>query len=164
MGAGKSAVGARLAERLGLAFADADARIEAEAGLSVAEIFEREGEPGFRKREREVVLGLAGEGGVVALGGGALTQPAVAAAVAGGTLLYLRARPETLAARVDGVDGQGDRPLLHGLDPAGRQARLHDLLEVRSEAYERADLIIDTDGRSLAEVVDATVAALEKGS
>ncbi len=77
MGAGKSAAAGVLAESLGEPLADADAAIEEDAGRSVADIFEAEGEAGFRAREEQVVLGLLDGGGVVALGGGAVESERV---------------------------------------------------------------------------------------
>src|SRR3546814_7346244 len=73
MGSGKSSIGRRLAERFGLAFHDADREIEAQAGASIATIFECAGEADFRAREQIVLAGLlAGEGAVIATGGGAV--------------------------------------------------------------------------------------------
>lgn len=144
MGAGKSSVGPRLAAQLGRPFVDLDAAIEAAAGRSIAELFASEGEAAFRKREREAIERVAGQGLVVALGGGAVAQPgAVERLLATGRLVYLRARPETLAARV-GSDAA--RPLLAGLDGPGRLARLRSLLAAREGAYLRASVVFDTDG------------------
>jgi 3-dehydroquinate synthase len=147
MGAGKSAVGRALAQRLGLPFYDADAEIEARSGLRVAELFAQEGEAGFRLRERMAIEGLAGREAVVALGGGAVSQPGARERLAAsGRLVWLRARPETLLARVG--DG-AERPLLAGLGEAGRLARLVELLGARERDYAAADLALDTDGREV---------------
>lgn len=158
MGAGKSAVGAALADRLGRPFEDTDARIEAREGRSIPAIFAEDGEGAFRKRERETVLGLSGSSSVVALGGGAVAQPGMRALLAeGGVVVWLRATPETLLARV----GQGEgRPLLRGLDEAGRRERLSALLAEREAHYGSADLIVDTDGRSVEEVAEAVLFGL----
>jgi shikimate kinase len=158
MGAGKSSVGPALAERLGVPFLDTDAQIEAEAGASVAELFAREGEAGFRARELEAVASCAGRPAVVALGGGALTQAQVRERVARhGRVVYLRAQPESLLARVGAA---AERPLLHGLDAQRRLARLRELLEAREPAYERGALVVDTDGLDVAAVVDAVAREL----
>lgn len=143
MGSGKTTVGQALAARLGRPFVDTDAEVERAAGATVAEVFAREGEPAFRARERAAVEAAAGSGAVVALGGGAVAQPGAAARLATtGTIVYLRARPETLLQRV----GEGDeRPLLRGLDAAGRLERLRALLSERAVHYEQATLILDTD-------------------
>jgi len=147
MGAGKSAVGARLAERLGVAFVDTDAEIEREAGASVAELFEREGEEGFRVRERAAIAAVAGRHAVVALGGGAVAQPGARERLAAsGTLVWLRARPETLAARV--ADEAAERPLLRGLAPPERRERLAKLLAEREPHYAAAPVAVDTDALS----------------
>ena len=150
MGSGKSTVGAALAGLLGWRFVDADAEIEARAGMSVAEIFEREGEAGFRARERAALRELPERECVVALGGGAvealenreiLTKK--------GRLVWLRAQPETQLARI----GAGaTRPMLFGLDQAGKIARLRELSERRAAAYGSAELHVETDGRSTADL------------
>lgn len=160
MGAGKSSVAAELGRRLGLPVYDTDARVEAEAGMSIAEIFAAEGEAGFRARERRAIEALAGEAAVVAVGGGAIAQPGTAERfAASGTIVYLRATPETLALRV----GRGaTRPLLAGLDAAGRRRKLAELLAAREPAYRSAQLTIDTDRLSLRGVVDELVARLTR--
>lgn len=158
MGAGKSSVGRALAGTLGLRFLDTDAEIERERGLPIAEIFARDGEAAFRSREREVVARWLGLPAVVSLGGGAFAQPEVRALLAGaGTVVYLRARPETLLARL----GEGtDRPLLAGLAPAQRLVRLRELLAAREAAYAGADLVVDTDGVAAEAVVERVARAL----
>ncbi len=152
MGAGKSAVGPALARRLGRRFVDSDAEIEREQGRSVAEIFAGEGEPAFRALEREMVTRWLGEPAVVALGGGAVAEPALRAACRrSGTIVWLRAQPETLLARL----GEGaSRPLLAGLSGAARLARLRELLALREAAYASASLTVDTDACAVEEVVE----------
>lgn len=143
MGAGKSSVGRALAARLGREFVDTDAEIEKAAGASVREIFEREGEAGFRARERAAIDALAGRPVVVALGGGAIAQPGAAERLAAsGTVVWLRARPETLAARVGDADA---RPLLRGLGPEARIARIAELAAAREASYRTARIAVDTD-------------------
>jgi shikimate kinase len=158
MGAGKSAVGRALAARLGCGFVDSDAEIEKAAGASVREIFEREGEAGFRARERSVLDSLAGQPLVVALGGGAIAQPGAPELLAtSGTVVWLRASPDTLAGRIGDAE---TRPLLRGLDPAARTARLSALLAERTPAYETARIAVDTDTLDVAGVVDAVMERL----
>jgi len=153
MGAGKSSVGPLLAARLGLPFVDLDRAIEQAAGHSVAALFASEGEAGFRKREREAVEAVAGRRQVVALGGGAVAQPGMAdRLLASGCVVYLRARPETLAVR---IAQDGARPLLAGLDAEARLTRLRALLAEREPSYLRASLVLDTDA------LDAAGAATE---
>lgn len=162
MGAGKSAVGAALAGRLGLPFVDVDQLVERSAGRTISEIFAGEGEAVFRRREREAVEGLAGRPGVFALGGGAIAQPGMAAWLAArGTVVYLKAEAETLLQRIGDAS---ERPLLGGLAPAERRRRLEELLAARRGAYESARVVVETDGRSVAEVTKAVMAALEEAS
>lgn len=154
MGAGKSVAGRRLAARLGRPFVDTDAEIEAAAGASVRQLFEREGEAGFRVRERAAVLAVAGQKLVVALGGGAIAQSGMPERLAAtGTVVYLKARPETLLRRLADAE---ERPLLRGLDAAERGARLVELLRAREPAYATAGVVIETDELD----VDAVVAAM----
>lgn len=158
MGAGKSAVGERLAQRLGRAFIDTDALVEDVAGKSVAAIFADEGEPSFRALERAAIERVAGRPAIVALGGGAIAQPgAVARLAASGTIVYLRARPETLLARIGDARG---RPLLAGLDTAGRLARMRELLRARAAQYARSARVVDVDEGDIDAVADRVLQAL----
>jgi shikimate kinase len=143
MGAGKSSVALELAKRLGCAAYDSDAEIAREAGTTIPEIFAREGEAAFRARERAVIERLAASRAVVALGGGAMAQPGAPERLrASGVVVYLRARAETLSRRV----GSGaSRPLLAGLDAAGRLAKLRELLAQREPAYMQAHHIVDSN-------------------
>jgi 3-dehydroquinate synthase len=155
MGAGKSDVGRRLAGRLGRRFVDSDAEIERAAGATIAELFAREGEPGFRARERASIEAAAGRGAVVALGGGAIAQPGAAARLArSGVVVWLRARPETLAARIGDA---AERPLLADCAAAERAERLRRLLAEREPYYASARIAVDTDGLD-ADTVAARVA------
>jgi shikimate kinase len=159
MGAGKSTVGARLAQRLGRRFVDTDAEVERAAGCRVAEIFEREGEAAFRRREREAIEACAGAAAVVALGGGAISQPGARERLARtGVVVYLRARPQTLLARVGEA---ASRPLLRGLSHEGQLARLEELLAQRRDAYESATIVLDTDGLAPEAVVEAIAKRIE---
>jgi shikimate kinase len=160
MGAGKSTVGRALAARLGRRFHDCDAEIEREQGRAVAEIFATEGEARFRALEREMATRWLGEPVVVALGGGAIAQPELrAACLRSGTLVWLRARPETLLARL----GEGaSRPLLAGLSGAARLARLRELLAAREPAYAAAPLVVDTDASAVEEVVERIARGLSQ--
>lgn len=160
MGAGKSEVGARLAARLGRPFVDTDVEIERRTGLSIAEIFAKRGEPAFRQLEREAIERVAnGAEAVVALGGGAIAQPDAARLLAArGTVVYLRARPATLAKR---IGPRSARPLLAGLDAAGRRRRLTALLSEREPHYESAHIAVDTDGLDPDEVAARIESELE---
>ena len=158
MGAGKSKIGRALAERLELTFADTDADIVARTGHTIADLFSADGEAAFRILEREAIEARAGDEAVVSLGGGAIAQPGVAALLRRtGTVVYLRATPETLLERL----GDGSkRPLLAGLTAEKREERLAELLRARNPYYEKADVIIDVDGRSAKENTEAVAREL----
>ena len=150
MGAGKSTIGRHLARVLGQRFVDADREIEARTGASISLIFDLEGEAGFRRRESAVIAELAaGEGLVVATGGGAVLDPGNRAALRQrGTAGYLRAPLEVLIRR---ARRDRDRPLLQTADP---QASLERIVRDRDPLYrEVADLVIETDHRSVPSVV-----------
>lgn len=116
-GAGKTRTGQMLAARIGCAFVDSDEAVEREAGLSIPQIFESEGEAGFRARERRIVLALLQSGScVIALGGGGFSDPDVrAAARARGIVFWLDAPEDVIAAR---IAAGGVRPLFDGRDVA----------------------------------------------
>jgi len=156
MGAGKSTVGALLAERLGLPFRDLDSEIERDAGLSIAEIFARFGEPEFRRREARTLFRLAAEtAGVLALGGGALSQPENRDLVlATGTLIWLDAPSRELVRR---VGDPRSRPLLATGDPAATLERLRD---ERKGDYRSAALKVETAGASPAQIAEHLAAWL----
>jgi len=138
MGAGKSTVGRRLAQRLNLPFVDADTEIETAAGMTVADIFARFGEAHFRDGERRVIARLiTGEPRVIATGGGAFIQDETRALILDNTLsVWLDASPEVLVARVGRRD---TRPLLREGDP---RAILEELARVRNPIYAQAHLRI----------------------
>lgn len=163
MGAGKTTVGERCATRLQRGFADTDAIVHANSGLTVPEIFELEGESGFRARERAALADAmaAPDPMVIACGGGAMVDPGNRRAVgAGGFVVWLDATPDVLAARVEG-DGVHARPLLAGGPTVATLTRLAD---ARRDAYaDAADAVIPTDGRDLDAVTDAVLRAFESG-
>lgn len=153
MGAGKSTVGRLVAEALGVPFLDTDHAIEERAGKAVQEIFVDDGEPAFRALERETVASaLATHTGVLALGGGAVLDPATRDLLAGHRVVFLRVGLSDAVKRV-GL-GAG-RPLLLG----NVRARVKQLLDERTPVYESlATITVDTDGRTprevAAEIVD----------
>ena len=124
MGAGKSTVGRKLATLLNTDFVDADEEIERAAAMSVAEIFERFGEPYFRDGERRVIARLIEEHhGVIATGGGAFVNPETRALVLGQAIaVWIDCEVETLVAR---TGRRATRPLLKNGDPAEILTRLH---------------------------------------
>jgi shikimate kinase len=158
MGSGKSAVGRRLAGRLGLAFFDSDAEIESRTGVSIPFIFEKEGEAGFRERERETLDLLTRQPGVlVATGGGAVLDADTRQRLRGrGRVVYLRTSVDQQIAR---TRRSSHRPLLNTPDP---RAALQSLMQQRAALYEEvAAFVVDTDGRKVGAVVDEIVRRLE---
>jgi shikimate kinase len=146
MGAGKTKVGRNAAAAVGRVFVDTDRLVEREAGMTIADIFASEGEPGFRRRERAAVeAATATPGAVVSVGGGAvLDERNVARMRAAGQVVWLYAEPETLAQRLRRSVLRGDRPLLADADPV---AVLRGLLEERRASYEAAaTTVLCTDG------------------
>lgn len=154
MGSGKSTVGRALADALGVDFVDTDAELERRTGRLIAEIFATDGEAAFRDLEREVVLAvLAEHDGVVALGGGSATVPAIAEALADNQVVYLEIEP---AAGFDRVR-HSDRPLLADPDPAARYAQL---LAGRTETYRAVAVhTVDASG-PVPDVVDEILKTL----
>jgi shikimate kinase len=165
MGAGKTTTGHLLAERLDWRYRDSDADVESVTGLTVPELFARDGEAAFRRAEASVLAAACADPmpSVVSVAGGAVLSAENRRLIAAsGIVVWLRARPETLATRVG--DGVG-RPLL-GLDPAEAVQRL---LDVRAPLYaELADVIIDVDeldpGSVAGRVVDAFDAGADTGA
>ena len=160
MGAGKSTVGRLVADRLGWVHVDTDHEVERRAGMSVSEVFARRGEPAFRRLESDVLAAVLRRPGpsVVSVGGGAVLDPDNRAALAaGGTVVWLRARPDTLA---DRVGTGGDRPLLGG-DVAGAGPALVRIDGERRPLYQAvADEVIDVDDLEPDAVAGLVLAAL----
>ncbi len=154
-GAGKTTVGAAVAERLGRTFLDFDREIERRAGMTIGDIFGQQGEHAFREREREITDELAKLGNMVlSPGGGWIAVPEVVALLRPpGRIIYLKVRPETALARLG--PERAARPLLNRPDPLGELKRLH---EQRHALYEQADHAVDTDRLTIQEVTDKVVA------
>ncbi len=152
MGAGKTSVGRRVARTLGLPFADTDKLVVRDHG-PIPELFARHGEAHFRALERAAVAEALSTGGVVALGGGAVLDPATRDALTRHRVILLTVDPRIVAGRIGG----GGRPLLaDDEDPVARWERIYD---ERRDVYEStADVTIDTSTGPLAEVVDRIVA------
>ena len=157
MGAGKSSIGRRLANRLGVPFVDADAEIETAAGCTIAEYFERHGETAFRDGERRVIARLLGNPPqVLATGGGAFIVPETRALIAEKAVsVWLRADLDLLVKRCARRD---TRPLLKTGDP---RKILADLIAERYPVYAQTDVIIDTDDSPHDTMVGRIIAALE---
>jgi shikimate kinase len=156
MGAGKSTIGRRLAARLQLPFIDADAEIEAAAGMTIPEIFEVHGEPHFRDGEARVIARLLESGpAVLATGGGAFMREETRSRVhAKAVSLWLKADAEIIMRR---VRRRADRPLLQTTDPEATVGRL---LAEREPLYSHADLTIASREVPHDRVVDECVEAL----
>jgi shikimate kinase len=151
MGAGKSTVGRRLAKQKKLRFFDCDHEIEKRTGVSIAVIFEIEGEEGFRRREKQILEELTRHMGVVlATGGGVVLDPENRKILSErGFVIYLKANIEQLFQRT-GRDKK--RPLLDTDHP---REKIGEILEERAGLYEEiADLIVDTDFHTVRSVVD----------
>ena len=140
MGVGKTSIGRRLAQRLGIPFLDADAEIEAAAGATIEEIFQRHGEAAFREGERRVIARLLDSPThVLATGGGAFMDPSTRALIRTRALsIWLRADIELMLAR---VARRNNRPLLKNGDP---RAVLETLMARRYPVYAEADLVVDS--------------------
>lgn len=162
MGAGKSTVGELLAEILHRPFVDTDARVEAAAGRTIAELFATAGERRFRQLEAEQIRRVAAlRGQVVAVGGGALLDPANATHLRStGDLVLLDADPGELAARVESQDtvlSSSTRPLL--TDAPDTATRLAELRALRDAAYVgSASHVVDTTGLDAPAVAAAVLA------
>lgn len=158
MGAGKSHIGRRLAVRLGLPFLDADAEIEAAAGTTIEDIFERHGEAAFRDGERRVIFRLLdGPVHVLAAGGGAFIDEETHKKIRQCAIsVWLRADLELLLSRVARRD---NRPLLKTGDP---RAVLQDLIAKRDPIYAEADIIVDTTDGPAGPTVDRVYTALKE--
>lgn len=148
MGTGKSTVGRLIASRLKLRFIDSDTEIEKQAGCSISQIFEKEGEAAFRQMERTFIeSGHPESGCLVACGGGLVTGPGMIDSLKErGLVVCLFASPETILRR---TSGNKNRPLLNVENPRERIAAL---LAERESTYLRAGACIVTDGRPMTDV------------
>ncbi len=158
MGAGKTTVGRRLAAALELPFADADQEIEAAAGCSISEFFERHGEEEFRNGERRVIARLLdGPVCVLSTGGGAFMDPETRQKIKEtGISIWLRAELDLLMER---VSRRPTRPLLKQDDPRKVMERL---MNERYPVYAEADIIVDTGEGPHEAVVAKIIQALKE--
>jgi len=156
MGAGKTSIGRRLAARLDMPFVDADAEIEAAAGCTIEEIFERHGEAAFRDGERRVIARLLeGPPQILATGGGAYMDESTRALIREHAIsLWLRADLDTLAGR---TSRRSNRPLLKQGNP---RATLERLMRERYPVYAEADVTIDSHDCPPEETTQAALTAL----
>jgi shikimate kinase len=152
MGAGKSSVGRRLAARLGIAFVDADTEIESAAGMTIAEIFAKHGEPYFRAGEKRVIARLLDNGPqVLATGGGAIMDQATRDLIhIKGISVWLKADLDVLVKR---TKRRNDRPLAD---------KMKDLLPAREPVYALSDIVVQSRDAPHDNIVDEIIANLPK--
>ncbi|HUF63249.1 MAG TPA: shikimate kinase [Verrucomicrobiales bacterium] len=154
MGCGKSSVAKKVAAGLGFRVLDSDELVVKESGMSIPEIFAKEGEEGFRERESAVLAGIAGvDLHVISTGGGIVLRPENRARIGAlGFVIWLAADVESLARR---LRRSRNRPLINVED---RVEGLRALLDLREELYrEVADLIVDTSNLTLEETVHGII-------
>lgn len=156
MGVGKTSIGKRLAKLLGLEFVDADEEIERAAGMSVAEIFEKFGEPYFRDGERRVISRLIDDAPkVIATGGGAFINDSTRALILERAIsIWLDAEIKVLAER---VSRRSHRPLLTGRDPV---EVLTELGKIRNPVYAEANIHVRSDTSPHSRTIDTILKAL----
>jgi shikimate kinase len=144
MGTGKTEVGRELSGNLHWRLIDVDDEIVKESGMSINEIFSTCGEPVFREMETEMIQKVSGNRNVIiSTGGGAvLRQENMDILRENGTIVCLTATPETILKRTGSND---ERPLLQVKDPI---QKIRDLLELRKPWYDKAEVIIDTEGKT----------------
>ena len=156
MGSGKTSTGRPLAERLGYGFVDADAVIEQAAGCSIPEIFDRDGEAGFRSLESQVLSAISQRHSlVVATGGGVVTQPENWGLLHSGIVIWLDVVPDQLLHRLNADSTV--RPLLQTSDP---EASLNTLLNERRPLYGEADLTVVINDETPEAVADGILQLL----
>ena len=158
MGAGKTCIGRRLAAQYGLEFIDADAEIEAAAGWTIEDIFERHGEKAFRDGERRVIARLLAQPvHVLATGGGSFMDPGTRATIRESSIsLWLRADVDLLLKR---TSRRNNRPLLKRGDP---REILEGLIAERYPVYAEADIIVDSADGPPEVTVDRARACIEE--
>ena len=156
MGAGKSTIGRRLSARLGIPFLDADAEIEAAAGMSIPDIFESRGEPDFRAGEARVIARLLDRGpAVLATGGGAFMRKETRDRIRDKAVsIWLKVDADIIMRR---VKRRSDRPLLQTADPEATVGRL---ISEREPVYQQADLTIWSRDVPHEKIVDECIEAL----
>lgn len=152
MGAGKSSIGRRLAGRLGIPFVDADSEIESAAGMTIAEIFAKHGEPYFRAGEARVIARLLENGPqVLATGGGAVMNQTTRDLVRiKGISVWLKADLDMLLKR---TKRRNDRPLAE---------KINELLPLREPVYAQSDIIVRSRDEPHDTIVDEIIAALPR--
>jgi shikimate kinase len=159
MGTGKTEVSRELVRLTGYAQVDVDTEIENSAGMTITEIFKRLGEPRFREMEtEEIKRASSGKTLIISTGGGAvMKEENMEALRAGGVVVCLEASPETILQR---TGNDSTRPLLQVEEPL---KKIRDLLELRQPYYERADIMVDTEGKSPLQVAEEIIERIRLG-
>jgi len=157
MGAGKSSVGRKLAEKLEMGVVDTDDIIEKNAGMKISQIFEKFGEPHFRELEKKAVAEASKlENHVIITGGGVvLKEENMKNLRKNGIIVYLHAKPEVLHSR---IKHESHRPLLQVKEPI---KKIKELLEYRAPFYANNDFMIDASELTVEEVVEEILKKLE---
>jgi shikimate kinase len=153
MGTGKTSVGRLVAEQLRFEYLDTDELIQAQTGRSITDIFAKDGEPAFRTLEEKVVEELSSRAKtIISTGGGLPVNPKNLASLKSHALVVsLWSSPEKIWER---VRHQSHRPLLHDENP---EAKIRELLAARAPFYKQADVLLNTDLRSVREVAQQVV-------
>lgn len=153
MGTGKTEVGKLVAQKLGYKLIDVDSEIEKEKKMKITEIFKEYGEPEFRKIESDVIRRLSDrDNAIISAGGGAvLRQENMNNFRKKGVIVCLTASPETILKR---TSNDSTRPLLQVDDP---MKKIKELLEFRKPYYEKADIMIDTEGKTPLQVAEEII-------
>lgn len=153
MGTGKTAVGKELARLLNMKLIDVDTQIEKSEKMTINEIFKQFGEPRFREIETEMITKLSKDkNSIISTGGGAvLKQENMDILRGNGVIICLTATPETILSR---TSNSNDRPLLQVENPL---KRIKGLLDFRKPFYERADVMIDTEGKTPLQIAEEII-------
>lgn len=156
MGTGKTAVGKKLSRILNRELVDVDTEIEKSQKMTINEIFKNFGEPRFREIETEMIKKLSGKKNIIiSTGGGAvLKQENVDILREKGVIVCLMATPETILKR---TSHNSDRPLLQVEDPYGK---IKELLNFRKPFYEKADIMIETEGKTPIQIAEEIIEKL----
>jgi shikimate kinase len=163
-GSGKSTIAKMIGEKLAWPACDLDAIIVAQSGLTIPEIFEREGESGFRRREAEVLRAASSNGPfVVATGGGTIVRDENRAYMSSkGWIICLEAQPQTILSRIakqmEAAEENAIRPMLNAQDPL---EQIKNLKKSRQLVYSEADWTIHTDRLTREQVVSEVIRAAE---
>jgi shikimate kinase len=141
MGCGKTKIGSLLANRIDFPFIDTDKRVAEESGMSIVEIFEKEGETSFRSKEKELIEHISKlTGHVVSLGGGTVVNPENWEKISGsGITITLSYPPEIIASR---LEKKSDRPLLNRYSGPEKIQHISALMEKRNPYYNKADMVL----------------------